>query len=180
MSGANALQALERATIVHDAAAVKRAVEQMAVRIDLELGEREPIVMAVLQGGVYLTGQLLPLLNFPLQQASVHVSRYSAGQPGDLIWHARPTMPVAGRTVLIVDDVFDEGLTLAALAAHLAEQHAGAVYAAVLANKAVPKKTPFRPHFVALECGSEYLFGCGMDMDGYWRNLPAIYAASAS
>ena len=168
---------LERATVVHDAQAVRQAIARVAVAIDVAIGERNPIFMPVLQGGVYFAGQLMPLLGFPLNQASVHVSRYGGGAPGELIWLARPTMSVAGRTVLLVDDVFDEGLTLASIVAELEEQGASQVCTAVIANKDVAKKTTYRPDFVALECGPQYLFGCGMDVKGYWRNLPAIYAA---
>ncbi len=171
-------QLLDDSTVVHEADNVRKAIAQMAVRIDLALRETQPILMPVLQGGLYLAGQLMPLLHFPLHQSTVHVSRYSSGLPGDLIWHARPEVDVVGRTVLLVDDVFDEGITLSMLASELAQQGAQRVFSAVLANKVVDKKTEYRPDFVALECGPEYLFGCGMDCQGFWRNLPEIRAVS--
>ncbi len=179
ISPEQARRILDAATVVHDADTVRQAIARVAVAIDVEIGEANPLVMTVLQGGLFFAGQLLPLLGFPMQQTSVHVSRYSNGAPGDLMWVARPTVAVAGRTVLLVDDVFDEGLTLAAIAAELAEQGAERVCSAVIANKQVPKKSAYRPDFVALECGDEYLFGCGMDVQGYWRNLPAIYAVAS-
>jgi hypoxanthine phosphoribosyltransferase len=107
----------------------------------------------------------------------VHVTRYGqqiAG--GALSWRAEPSTPVSGRTLLLVDDILDEGLTLAAIRERLLQRGADACYTAVLADKLIGRKKPIAADFVALTVPDRFLFGYGMDVFGAWRNLPAIYA----
>ena len=170
-------QALEQAVVVHDALSVQQAIDRLAVRLDLIVRHQDPILVSVLQGGLYLAGQLLPRLRFPLQQATVQVTRYGdSTSGGELRWLAPLSMAVGGRSVVLVDDVFDGGLTLALLREHLLAAGVRHLTCAVLARKAATHLTPWRPDLIALECGPQFLFGCGMDYRGYWRNLPAIYA----
>lgn len=162
---------------VHDAAAVRAAIARLAIRIDLELHTANPVVVAVLQGGLYLAGQLLPFLRFPLSQATVQVSRYGDAERGSALqWLSPLSMDVRGRVVLLVDDVFDEGITLELLLRHVRDAGAARVLSAVLVRKAVPRTVMMQPDFVGLESGAGYLFGCGMDYRGSWRNLPEIRA----
>ena len=87
-----------------------------------------------------------------------------------------PRADVRGRTVLILDDILDEGLTLAAIKARLVAQGAGRCLIAVLTEKELGRPKPVVPDFVGLRLPNRYVFGCGMDVKGAWRNLPAIYA----
>lgn len=173
----NLFEVLDRSRPVHDAATVRIALDQLALRLDLALRFHDPLLVCVLQGGVYLAGQLLARLRFPLQQATVQVTRYGdSTAPGDLRWLSPLSMDVRGRSVLLVDDVFDRGLTLSLLHDHLMAAGAQQILSAVIARKDVEHLTSYRPDFIALECGADYLFGCGMDYHGYWRNLPEIRA----
>ena len=116
-------------------------------------------------------------LNFPLDFDYIHVSRYgreTAG--GELSWRASPATPVAGRTVLVVDDILDEGVTLAAIVAHLKQLGAKDCLIAVATEKLNGKTKPVKADFVALDVPDRFVFGYGMDVSGAWRNLPAIYA----
>ncbi|MEN9808116.1 MAG: hypothetical protein RL756_2636, partial [Pseudomonadota bacterium] len=107
----------------------------------------------------------------------LHVGRYgSATQGGELVWHATPSYALEGRTVLIVDDILDRGDTLTALTAWAARSGAAEVLATVLVDKQVSVSRSFSTRFAALRCPDRYLFGCGMDFRGYWRNLPEIWA----
>ena len=107
----------------------------------------------------------------------MQVGRYGqATRGGELFWRAEPSIPVRGRTILIVDDILDEGLTLAAISQRLLERGADACYAAVVADKMNGRKKPIAADFVALTVPDRFLFGYGMDVHGAWRNLPAIYA----
>jgi hypoxanthine phosphoribosyltransferase len=93
-----------------------------------------------------------------------------------LSWRAAPWTSVKGRTVLVVDDILDEGLTLAAIHERMLEQGATACYTAVAADKLNGKQKPISADFVALTVPDRFVFGYGMDARGAWRNLPAIYA----
>ena len=181
MTPEQARRVLEEAQPVCDAAAVDRAIRRMATEITGALGERNPLLVVVMQGGIYLAGQILPLLGFPLELDYVHVSRYrDATLGGELQWRAEPTQSVKGRAVLVLDDILDLGHTLAAVRERLLANGAGSVHCAVLTEKETGRPKPLRPHFVGLKLPNRYVFGCGMDVSGAWRNLPAIYALKES
>jgi hypoxanthine phosphoribosyltransferase len=128
-------------------------------------------------GAVVFTGRVLPMLAFPLEFDFVHVTRYGDTTRGGAIeWKVRPRSPVAGRTVLVLDDILDEGVTLAAIRDGLIADGAREVYTAVFADKDIARPKPIAADFVGLRLPDRYVFGFGMDVNGAWRNLPAIYA----
>ena len=168
-----------RAEQIVAADAVQFAIDQTAVRLTVALNDVNPVLLCVLNGGLAYTGELLKRLSFPLQLSYVHAGRYGNATHGrKLNWYARPTIEVSGRHVLLIDDIFDQGNTLSALAAWASGAGAAAVTTTVLVNKVLetPRSGTISIDFSALQCPDRYLFGCGMDYRGYWRNLPAIYA----
>jgi len=181
MTPEQARQVLAEADLVYDAGAVQGAIRTMADEITRALGERNPLIVVVMHGGVYLAGQILPLLEFPLGLDYIHVTRYGQSTSGGaLTWKALPSESVRGRTVLVLDDILDAGHTLAAVRERLLAQGATSVHCAVLTEKETGKPKPLRPDFVGLKLPNRYVFGCGMDISGAWRNLPAIYAIKES
>jgi hypoxanthine phosphoribosyltransferase len=156
---------------------VDTAVRRVAGEIEAKLGGSYPLVLAVMGGAVVFAGQLLPMLRFPLDFDYVHASRYGAATRGSgLEWRVSPPTLAKGRAVLVVDDILDHGETMAAIRARLLELGAQAVYSAVLVDKVLDKKKPIRPDFVGLSIPDRFVFGCGMDAKGFWRNLPEIRA----
>ncbi|MCW5619897.1 MAG: hypoxanthine-guanine phosphoribosyltransferase [Burkholderiales bacterium] len=177
----HAWQVLHKAELVYDAASVRRAVESIAQRITTRLGETYPLVLCVMGGSVVFTGQILPLLRFPLDFDYLHVTRYDGTtRAGSLSWKVLPRQPVAGRTVLVLDDILDEGHTMIAIRERLLGEGAHAVHCAVFADKDIGRAKPLAPDFVGLHLPNRYVFGFGMDVEGAWRNLPEIYALRAS
>jgi hypoxanthine phosphoribosyltransferase len=155
------------------AAAVRRVADEIGVR----LANSNPLVLAVMGGAVVFTGQLLPQLCFPLDFDYLHVTRYGdVTQGGKLQWIVEPRAPVAGRVVLVLDDILDEGVTLAAISQRLLEQGASQVLCAVFADKSLGRSKPIAADFVGVHLPNRYVFGYGMDVKGAWRNLPAVYA----
>ena len=162
---------------VASAEQVDAAVRRVAGEIEAKLGSSYPLVLAVMGGAVVFTGQLLPLLRFPLDFDYVHASRYGAATRGAGIeWRVSPPNLVKGREVLVVDDILDHGETMAAIRARLLELGAQSVLCAVLVDKILDIQKPIRPDFVGLRIPDRFVFGCGMDAKGYWRNLPEIRA----
>ena len=128
-------------------------------------------------GAAIFTGQLLPKLDFPLEFGAIEVTRYNNDIQGrEITWRLAPRDNVRGRTVLVIDDILDEGITLAAIRKKLLEMGAAKVYCAVFADKAIGRDKPVRADFVGVTVPNRYVFGFGMDAYGLWRNLPAIYA----
>ncbi len=168
---------LEDADLICDADAVDAAVNRVADEITRRVRDTVPLVLSVMGGGVVFTGQLLPRLRFPLEFDYVHVTRYRGStKGGELEWIVQPRTSVAGRTVLVIDDILDEGRTLAGIKRWLSDNGAQAVYTAVLADKMVRAEKPVHADFVGVTVPDRYVFGFGMDVRNAWRNLPAIYA----
>ncbi|MCL1824752.1 MAG: hypoxanthine-guanine phosphoribosyltransferase [Betaproteobacteria bacterium] len=169
----------DEAECLADGATVDAAIDRMASDITGQLSNADPLVLAVMNGGIVLTGHLLPRLNFPLELSWVHATRYgSSSQGGEIEWHAYPNIKVQGRTVLVVDDILDVGHTLLAIVEHLRGQGANEVLTAVLVDKRHDRKArpDFKADFAGLELPDRFLFGSGMDYRGYWRNAVGIYA----
>ncbi|MGD9870597.1 MAG: hypoxanthine-guanine phosphoribosyltransferase [Thauera sp.] len=172
-------RAREEADCLADAATVEAALDRMAAEITARLADANPLVYAVMNGGLILAGRILPRLPFPLEVAYLHASRYGHALQGTLLdWRVRPTQDLRGRTVLVLDDILDEGHTLKAIIEHLREEGAAEVLSAVLVHKLHERKASpgMRADFSGLDIADRFLFGCGMDYKGYWRNAPGIYA----
>jgi hypoxanthine phosphoribosyltransferase len=167
---------LDQATILCDAKDVAIAMQRMADEITAKLADENPLVLCVMKGAVVFAGQLLPLLKFPIGFDYLHATRYrNQTRGGELHWEFFPP-GVAGRQVLVLDDILDEGHTLAAIRDRCLEEGATGFYSAVLLEKILPQEKPIAADFVGLQVPDRYVFGCGMDVNGLWRNLPAIYA----
>jgi len=172
-----AWEILRGADVVCDEASVQQALHRLAEEITLRLRERFPLVLSVMGGSVVFSGQLLPLLRFPLEFDYVHATRYDGTtRGGTLIWKVMPHLPVKGRSVLVLDDILDVGDTMAAIKRRLLEDGAAEVLCAVFADKDLGRPKPIRADFVGVTVPDRYVFGFGMDVEETWRNLPAIYA----
>lgn len=159
-------------------AQVEAALERMARAITARLGDGDCLVLCLLQGAIVPAGMLLPRVRAPLELDSVHLTRYRDTTRGGAIeWRALPRTPVAGRRVLLLDDILDEGHSLAAVQAWCREQGAREVLVAVLVAKRHDRRDPaVSADFVGLEVPDRYVFGYGMDYRGWHRNAPGIFA----
>jgi hypoxanthine phosphoribosyltransferase len=171
---------LATAEQLYTRAEVEAALDRMAGEIQQSLGDRNPLLVCVMTGGLVPASELFTRMEFPVQLDYLHATRYQGtrGQR-ELKWITRPSQSLQGRTVLVVDDILDEGLTLAAILAHCREQGANAVYSAVLVEKRHQRRNSgLNADFVGVEVEDRYVFGYGMDYHGYWRNLRGIYAVA--
>jgi hypoxanthine phosphoribosyltransferase len=175
-----ALAVLREAELLCTPEQIQAALDRLAVAVSGRLEHCNPLVLMVMNGAFIPCGQLLLRLPFPLQVGYLHATRYrSSIRGGDIDWIAPPRPAVAGRTVLVVDDIYDEGDTLKAILDKVRQQGAAEVYSAVLVNKQHDRKVAgLTVDFVGLDVPDRYVFGYGMDYQEYWRQLPAIYAIS--
>jgi hypoxanthine phosphoribosyltransferase len=168
---------LQQADCLYTATQVEAALDTMAAAITQNLEGKDPLVVCVMNGGVIPFGKLLPRLQFPLQVDYIHATRYrGATSGGQLHWIAGPSVPLRGRTVLLIDDILDEGLTLAAIEARFLDEGARNVQKAVLVTKQRSRKVPVHVEYSGLDVPDRYVFGYGMDYKDYLRNAPGIYA----
>lgn len=177
ISAQQAWEVLRQADCLYSAQAVEAALDDMAGRIAQELAGADPLLVCVMTGGVVPFGKLLPRLSFPFQIDYVHATRYR-GQlsGGELHWISGPHIEPRNRTVLLVDDILDEGTTLAGIEARYRAEGAREVRKAVLVIKDRPRIQEIVVEYAGLRVPNRYVFGYGMDYKGYLRNAPGIYA----
>jgi hypoxanthine phosphoribosyltransferase len=132
-----------------------------------------------MNGGLVLTAALLARLHFALRVDYMHATRYRERTSGsDLHWKVEPSQDLAGKDVLVVDDILDEGYTLDAILAYCRRQSPASLRTAVLVRKMHSRGVSPAVDFIGLEVPDRYVFGYGMDYKGYWRNAPGIYAVA--
>ena len=163
--------------LILSALEVGHALDRQAERLMDWLGPRDAVTMVVLMnGGLYPAVELAKRLNFPFAMDHVHATRYrGATRGGELHWGRWPD--VVEGSVVLVDDIFDEGHTLEAVRDRLLADGAEEVRTVVLALKDHGRGLPrdWVDDF-ALTVPDRYVFGCGMDWQGYWRQLDDIWA----
>lgn len=170
-------QILANADVIYSNDEINNAVKKIAAEITLKLQDTAPVVICVMSGGLVFAGHLLTHLRFPLELDYVHASRYQNNTAGNVLhWKALPQCDLANRTVLLVDDILDVGITLFEIAEKCKHLGAKVVYKAVLVDKALNTQKPIKADFVGLSVPNAYVFGYGMDAFCWWRNLPDIYA----
>jgi hypoxanthine phosphoribosyltransferase len=166
---------------LHDSKAVEKALDKMAADITQKLKNTNPLIICVMIGALIPTGHLLTRLSFPLEIDYIHVTRYrGATRGGDLHWLVEPRQSLKNRTVLVVDDVMDGGLTLSAIVDYCNQAGAQSVYTAVMVNKIRAREpgVTLEPDFIGLNTDDRYLFGFGLDYKEHLRNAHGVYAVA--
>jgi len=178
MTRAALTDALRTADLLHDRAALDTAIRTLGRAIDATLAGETPVYLSVMHGGLIFAGALALAITNDLEFDYVHATRYRGGTQGqDLHWIKAPSAKMSGRTVLLADDILDEGYTLRAIRDYCVAQGAARVLIAVLCEKRHGRTAPgIKADFVGVEVPDRYVFGFGMDYHEQGRNLPGIYA----
>lgn len=168
---------------VFDRAEISHALDALAIKLNKQLEYETPLVLCVMQGGLVFAGHLIPKLNCMLEIDYIHATRYDNQTSGSqLQWKAYPAASLKNRTILILDDILDEGVTLQSIIQYCELQGASSVISAVLLKKNHDRcvtddciSATLIDNF-ALTVEDEYVFGFGMDYNGQYRQLDSIYA----
>ncbi len=156
---------------------VEGALDRLAAGITADYQDQNPLVLCVMNGGLIVTAGLLQRLDFPLQSDYLHATRYRGKtRGGELHWLRESTHPLVGRAVIVVDDILDEGYTLAAIVEHCRAQGASSVASVALVEKQHTRKHGIEADYIGLVVEDRYVFGYGMDYKDYLRNAPGIFA----
>jgi hypoxanthine phosphoribosyltransferase len=167
---------LENSRVLFNREEVAAAVQKMADEINEHYGDEPLILISVLTGAIIPAAWLITKLKMPIQMDFVHATRYRGGLYGaELEYRVPPRLELEGKNVLIVDDIFDEGNTLAAIKGSVEQRKAGSVKMAALVRKDHDRGLP-RDYvdFFGLDVPDVYVFGCGMDAYEEWRHLDEI------
>lgn len=172
-------EALQTSDLLYTQQELDAAIARIAVEIDASYaGVDTPLLVTVMNGGLIISGALALQCKTRFQFDYVHATRYrGATQGSGLQWVARPRTPLEGRDVLIVDDILDEGRTLAPVKQWCLEQRASRAQIAVLCEKQHDRRVPgINADFVGVRVPDRYVYGFGMDYYELGRNLNGIYA----
>lgn len=174
--------ALRSAQVVHDRVVIEAAIARMGDQITRALEGERALFLTVLHGGLMFAGPLALAIGCDLEFDYVHATRYRGGtRGGELHWLRKPQSVMRGRTVILADDILDEGHTLAALRDACLAEGARRVLIAALCEKRHGRRVPgLAADFVGVQVPDRYVFGYGMDYHEQGRNLPAIYALSGA
>lgn len=163
--------------VIFTAADVSLAIDRMADQLRDCLSSKQPVVLlCVMRGGLYLAGQLMSRLGIPARLDYLQANRYHGTAGQEIVWSKQPELDLAGQTIVVLDDILDEGITLAAVVEYCQQAGASRVITAVLTEKDNGLQKPLVADVVGLTVPNRYVFGCGMDVYGWWRNLPEIRA----
>jgi len=173
-----AYKILAEAECLFSANQVSLALDGVAKRIQKKYHDLNPLVLCVMKGGAFTACALLQRLQFPLEFDFMQVTRYRDTTKGGVIeWRVAPKVPIKQRHVLIVDDILDEGITLKEITEYCRREGAAGVEVMVLTYKKHNRiQSDVSAEYIALEVPDRYVFGCGMDYQGYFRNINGIYA----
>lgn len=178
MNREEALHIFSHSEEIVSAGEVTASIARMAHEMRDQMSDVFPLVLSVMGGAAVFTGMLLPHLDFPLEFDYIHLTRYRNTTQGsaEMQWRVAPAESVKDRVVLVLDDILDEGETMAAIRDRILAMGATRFLSAVLCEKTLQKSKPLHPDFCGFQVPDRYVFGCGMDARGYWRNLPTIRA----
>jgi hypoxanthine phosphoribosyltransferase len=174
-------EALARADRLFDRAELESAIVGMGHAIDAALDGERAVFLTVMHGALVFAGQLALAIRTDLEFDYVHATRYrGATDGGELHWLREPWAAMENRTVLLVDDILDEGHTLKAIREDCLRRGARRVLVATLCRKRHDRTVAgIASDFNGVELPDRYVFGYGMDYHEQGRNLPAIYALRA-
>lgn len=166
------------ATLVASETEVEHAYRRLAAALQPLVDESSCILIGIMMGGLIPLARLAGMLEGDFKMDYCQVSRYRGGvRGGKPEWLRAPSLELKGQTVLLIDDIFDEGVTLEFAVDACREQGAARVFTAVLVHKRHERNAGRAPpDFSGLDVADHYVFGCGMDYQHRWRHLPDIYA----
>lgn len=177
-------QLKEKSEMIYSKSAVEKSIAQVAAHMNSALANKAPVFLCVMNGALIFMGQLMTQLNFPLQINYVHASRYQGeieAKP-QIDWIAKPAVELQGRTVVIVEDILDSGLTMQLIYEYCQQQQAKEILTATLVDKQRSREVHGLDHcdFTGLETSNKFLFGYGLDYKGFLRNEPGIFEVSGT
>jgi len=168
---------ISRSSVVYSETEIKSAIQHIADQINRTIKTNDLYVLCVMNGALIFAGQLLPRLEKNIQYHYIHATRYeNVVTGGSIKWLVKPLADIENKTVLILDDILDEGVTLKEIVSTCQSMKAKEIYTAVLFDKAITKEKSYAPHFIGLNVPDQFVFGYGLDCKGLGRNLPHLYA----
>ena len=162
--------------VLFDEATILRRLDELAARISSDYRDRELTVIAVLNGSIIFMADLLRRIRLPLKLDCLSVASYHGRTEtsGEVVFKQVALPDIAGRHILILDDILDSGNTLAAIREKLETARPLSVRVCVLLRKAKERARPVEADYVGFEIADEFVVGYGLDYMEQYRNLPCV------
>ncbi len=160
---------------------LREGVDRVAQAVTERYRDTPLTVVAVMTGSLVFLSDLIRRLNMPIRVSLIQASSYRGGTEPETLWIRDDMMlDVAGRQVLVIDDIFDTGATLQAVLQCIREMQPESVASAVLLQKLGQQKVEMLPDFIAFKIPNEFVVGYGLDYQDLYRNLPYLAALEPS
>ncbi len=149
-------------------------VEDLARQINEAYGDTPLTIVGVLTGSVVLMADLIRKLQMPMRVGVVQTSSYQGSERGRLTINSEMMLDITGRDVLLIDDIFDTGHTLAEVTQLMNDLGPTSLKSAVLLLKTGCQEVDWKPEFIAFDIPDEFVVGYGLDYNDEYRNLPYL------
>ena len=156
---------------------INRNIDTLATQINHDYAGKEVAFLTIMNGGMIFASALATRLDLDMEMDYLQLSRYGKSQTGgQLVWKYQPEINMENHHVILCDDIYDEGHTLAAAHAWCLKKGARSVSSVVLIHKQHDRTyADYKPDYVAMHIDDHYIFGYGMDLEEKLRQLPEIY-----
>lgn len=162
--------------LVYSAGQIADAVRRLAGEITESYAGCEICFVVVLKGALLFASDLVRQVQLPLSIEFARLVSYrGTASTGRIVLRQEPDAPLAGRHVLVVEDIVDTGLTTKFFLEHLQKQQPASLRLCTLLDKKGRRQVPIAPDFVGISCEDQFLVGYGLDLDERYRQLPDIY-----
>ncbi|QVL58239.1 MAG: hypoxanthine phosphoribosyltransferase [Simkaniaceae bacterium] len=159
-----------------DADQIEERLERVARQLEKNYDAQELTIVMIMKGSFILIADLMRHLHLPVRLDPIYCSSYGNGRKGELTVEGIDGLEIQGKNILVVDDIFDTGETLAEVVSQIEKKNPASLKSLVLLSKDVPHNTDYRPDFALFDIEDRFVVGYGLDYKEYYRGLPDIYA----
>jgi hypoxanthine phosphoribosyltransferase len=167
---------LKQSSILYSSREIHLAIKNIAEEINQDIQSDVLHVLTVMNGGLFFSAHLIPLLKHTIHHDYIHATRYGNKANGGLVhWIKDPDNTIKGKNILIVDDILDEGITLSEIISKCKKMGAKNIFYTALFNKLIDKEKAILPSYHILNVPNKFVFGFGLDYKGFGRALPDLH-----
>ena len=162
--------------VLFDEGTILRRLDELAMQISADYRDRELTVIAILNGSLIFMADLMRRIPLPLRLDCLSVASYHGGlqTSGEVIFRQIAQPDIAGRDILLLDDILDSGTTINSIREKLQTVSPKSIRVCVLLRKIKDRARPIEADYVGFDIADEFVVGYGLDYGEGYRNLPCI------
>ena len=163
--------------VLIDEEALQKRIAELGQEISQDYQGKNLLLICILRGGVLFLTDLMRAISVPHAIDFMAVSSYGAGareSSGEVRITLDLTTSITNRNVLLVEDIIDSGNTIASVLELLRTRHPNSLEVCTLLDKEVPRTAEVPIHYTGFKIPDKFVFGYGLDLDEYYRNLPFV------